>query len=98
MFQRYQVTFSHAARQGLLDYANYLKRQGVNERQVNAIEQTIRQKAKSLGRWPYRHREGQIENTREFPIPGIEWVLIYRVNEENRLVEILALEHARTRL
>lgn len=98
MFRSYQVTFSRAAQRALSDHVVYLASQGVSAQRANTIAETIRKRARSLCRFPYRHREGQEENTREFALPGGDWVLVYRVDEDKRLVQILTLESARMRI
>lgn len=57
------------------------------ERQIERIELC----ANRLRRFPMMGRSGQRAGTREFPVPGTPYTLVYRVKEES--VQILAVLH-----
>ncbi|MBD6615236.1 type II toxin-antitoxin system RelE/ParE family toxin [Komarekiella sp. 'clone 1'] len=51
--------------------------------------------ASQLETYPFMGRTGRVEGTRELVIPGISYIVIYRVKEES--VEILRVFHTSKR-
>lgn len=49
--------------------------------------------ARTLEDFPERHRAGAVPGTREFPLPGTPYILVYCVLAERREVRILAVFH-----
>ena len=56
-------------------------------RQINLIEKTVRQ----LAIFPMMGRSGMRAGTREFPVPGTPYILVYRVAKSG--LQVLALLH-----
>lgn len=54
------------------------------------IWQTIQ---RNIGSFPMLGRAGRDEGTREFPIPGLPYIVVYEVEVERDLVTILAIFH-----
>ena len=50
---------------------------------ANRVTRIIFDTVQSLAAMPYRGRPGQIENTRELVIPGLPYVVIYRVSKDH---------------
>lgn len=57
------------------------------ERQIDRIERS----ANRLSEFPMLGRQGMRAGTREFPVPGTPYILVYRVREET--VQILTVLH-----
>ena len=45
----------------------------------------------SLGNFPRRGRKGRIEGTRELVFPGLPYIVVYRIQDQN--LEILRIYH-----
>jgi len=54
------------------------------------------QTAMMFGQFPMLGRHGQIEGTREFPVTGLPYLLVYAVASETD-VDILTILHTRRR-
>lgn len=55
------------------------------------IARVLRAQAEGLAVHPHMGREGRIEGTRELVVPGLPFLIAYRVTED--FVDILALRH-----
>lgn len=55
----------------------------------------IHEAAESAGEWPQRGRVGRAKGTREIAVPGMPFVIVYRVREGG--VEILRILHGAQR-
>ena len=62
---------------------------------ANRVARTIYETVQSLRTLPHRGRYGRIENTRELVMPGLPYLVIYRVSEN--LVLILNIVHGARR-
>lgn len=58
-------------------------------RMMGRIRATVRRCAD----YPNSGRAGRIENTRESPVPGTAYVVVYRVLEKENTIQILAVVH-----
>ena len=56
-------------------------------RQIDLIERTVQR----ISLFPMMGRTGMRAGTREFPVPGTPYILVYRVGEDR--LEILAVLH-----
>jgi toxin ParE1/3/4 len=55
------------------------------------VASRIREVAQNLASHPYIGRSGRVEGTRELVIPGLPFLMIYRI--KNNRVEILRIHH-----
>ncbi len=66
----------------------------LNQRNPQAARQVflrIRQMTKHLTRFPESGRRGHVAGTRELPVSGLPYLIVYRVNDDT--VEILRVVH-----
>ena len=62
---------------------------------ANRIARTIYDSIQTLRRVPYRGRYGRLEDTRELVVPGLPWIVVYRVSDPR--VVILNIVHGAQR-
>jgi toxin ParE1/3/4 len=62
-------------------------------RSANAVVDRILESAERLGRFPYLGHLGQAPATYEWAIPGLPYVIVYQVREEELLVVVVAVFH-----
>lgn len=62
-----------------------------NPQAARRIRKRIVAAARSLHEFPMRGRPGRIEQTRELVLPGLPWLLVYRLTRG--AVEILTVIH-----
>ena len=62
---------------------------------ANRVARKIYDAAESLQRMPHRGRYGRIENTRELVVPGLPYIMVYRVLPER--VTVLNIVHSARR-
>jgi toxin ParE1/3/4 len=55
-------------------------------RTANRVSRTILDAIQTLPAMPYRGRYGRVADTRELVIPGLPYVMIYRLTDERILV------------
>lgn len=84
-----KVLWTQAALRHLSEAREYIAidNPSAAERQIERIEMC----ANRLRTFPMIGRTGQRAGTREFPVPGTPYTLVYRVKEES--VEIVAVLH-----
>jgi toxin ParE1/3/4 len=61
------------------------------------VAQTIYDRPDSLGTDPYLGRRGRVEGTRELPLPGLPFIIVYRVLEQADAIEIVNVIHGAQR-
>jgi addiction module RelE/StbE family toxin len=84
-----EIRWSPAASQDLLGILQYIAQE--NPTAARRIIKTIYDAAGSLTSYPYRGRSGRVEGTRELPLPGLPFVVVYRVT--HHAVEIANVVH-----
>lgn len=89
-----KVKFTPAARRDLLDIRDWIASD--NERAADRTLSCIRQTAMLLGQFPDMGRKGQVENTREFSVTGLPYIIVYALASEGDL-DILTVVHERRR-
>jgi addiction module RelE/StbE family toxin len=85
-----RLIWSPRARDDLREIAQYVAE--FNTMAALALIRRLRQAAKGLADHPYIGRPGRVEETRELPVSGTNYILPYRVRHGR--VEILAALHA----
>ena len=68
-----------------------------NPAAAQRIGQTIYDRLSVLGTFPYGGRLGRVEGTREFPLPPLPFIIVYRVLEDVKAVEIVNVIHGAQR-
>ena len=58
---------------------------------ANRIVGAVFDAIQSLGKMPYRGRPGRNQNTREMVVPGLPYIIIYRVSKDR--VAIVRIVH-----
>lgn len=62
-------------------------------RSANAVIDRILDSANRLGSFPYMGHTGRVHGTYEWVIPGLPYVLVYQVREDQDLVSVDAVFH-----
>jgi toxin ParE1/3/4 len=62
-------------------------------RSADAVIERILQSAERLGRFPYMGHVGRARGTREWSVPGLPYVIVYKVNAEGGEVDVVAVFH-----
>jgi toxin ParE1/3/4 len=86
------VRFTPHALADLIDIHRYISR--ADEPTADRILSRIRQVTMMLESLPILGREGSVEGTREFAIPGLPYTIVYRFASETDL-DILTVIHQR---
>lgn len=84
-----KVVWTRAALQHLKDAREYIKIDNPKAAagQIERIEVCVSR----IGAFPMMGRSGMRAGTREFPVPGTPYILVYRVRED--AVQVLAVLH-----
>jgi plasmid stabilization system protein ParE len=83
------------ARRHLEEIAEY-----ISERNPSAgrhVGARIREIIDLLGTFPYMGREGALTGTREMVVPGLPYIVVYRVSGPDPTVEIVGVYHGAQR-
>ena len=86
------VNFAPQARDDLKSIRDYIAQ--YDERAADRVISRIRQAATMFEQFPFLGREGAIEDTREFAIPGLPYIIVYRIESETEL-DVLTVIHGR---
>jgi toxin ParE1/3/4 len=62
-------------------------------RSADAVVDRILESAERLGRFPYLGHVGRARGTYEWAIPGLPYIIVYQVLEDDSLVVIAAVFH-----
>ena len=90
-----QIRWSPAAVADLEEIFNYISTDNPTAAQRVAL--TIYDRAGALGAHPYQGRRGRVEGTREFPLPPLPFLLVYRVQVSSDTIEIVNVIHGAQR-
>ena len=60
---------------------------------ANAVIERILESAERLGRFPYVGHSGRARGTYEWVIPGLPYILVYQVREDEDLISVDAIFH-----
>lgn len=83
-----RVAWTRPAHDQLAEILAYVSE--CNAKAANRLAVEIDMHVRALGVNPYRGRAGRLSGTRELVLPGLPYVLAYRVTDR---VEILAIMH-----
>ena len=86
------VNFTPQARDDLFDVRDWIAEH--DERAADRVLSRIRQTTLMLGQFPLMGRPGQVEDTREFPVTGLPYLIVYRIMSATDL-DILNVIHTR---
>jgi toxin ParE1/3/4 len=87
------VVWLRRARQQLAEIIAYIAND--NPTAAISVRRGIEEAAHTLGEFPEMGRQGRIDGTRELVLPGLPYIMPYRVRHGR--VEILAVIHAARR-
>jgi toxin ParE1/3/4 len=62
-------------------------------RSANAVIDRILESAGRLARFPYMGHPGRVRGTYEWVIPGLPYILVYQIREDEDLVSVDAVFH-----
>ena len=62
-------------------------------RSADTVINRIVESAERLGRFPYMGHKGRVIETYEWVIPGLPYILVYQVREDESLVIVTAFFH-----
>jgi len=85
-----QVRWTLPAAQDLEEITLYIQKD--SESAARAVARTLFDAANSLDLMPSRGRRGRIPGTRELVVPGLPYIVVYRVTSE--AVHLLHIYHA----
>jgi toxin ParE1/3/4 len=88
-----QIRWSIAAAQDLFRIVEFIHRE--NAAAAHRVAKTIYENIGLLSSFPYRGRQGRVEGTREFPVPSLPFIVVYRVILD--AVEIAGIIHGAQR-
>ena len=86
------VNFTPEALSDLQNIRCYIAKH--NEPAADRVISRIRQVVDIFGTFPLLGRPGIVEDTREFPIPGLPYIIVYQIASEADL-NVLAVIHER---
>ena len=86
------VNFTPEARSDLKNIRAYIA--GFDEAAAGRVVSRIRQVVQIFENFPLLGREGTVAGTREFSIPGLAYVVVYRIASETD-IDILTIVHER---
>lgn len=86
------ISFSRRARKDLASIRDYIS--DFDEQRAEAVILRILQSIRMFDRFPLLGRPGRVEETREFVIPGLPYIVIYEIASETEIV-ILSIVHER---
>lgn len=86
------VNFTPEALSDLQNIRHYIAKH--NEPAADRVISRIRQVVDIFGTFPLLGRPGIVEDTREFPIPGLPYIIVYQIASEADL-NVLAVIHER---
>lgn len=67
-----------------------------NQRAADTVLGRILQTVTMFGKFPMLGRPGQIDGTREFPVTGLPYLIVYTITSETEL-DVLTVLHTRRR-
>ena len=88
-----QVRWSTAALQDFSRIIEYILRD--NATAAERVAEIVLEAVDSLTSFPYRGRLGRLEGTREFVLPSLPFIVVYRIAKET--VEIAGVIHGAQR-
>jgi len=62
-------------------------------RSADAMIERILESAEQLGRFPYMGHVGKTPGTYEWTVPGLPYIVVYKVSIENDEVHVVAVFH-----
>lgn len=90
-----QIRWSPDATADLQSIVDYIRRD--NPHVAHRAGRAIYERVTKLGSFPYSGRRGRVEGTRELPLPPLPYIVVYRVREHERWVEIVNVIHGAQR-
>lgn len=90
-----RIRWSPGAVADLENIVDYIRRD--NPTVAQRVGQTIYDRLSVLATFPYGGRPGRVEGTREFPLPPLPFIAVYRVLEHAEVVEIVNVIHGAQR-
>jgi addiction module RelE/StbE family toxin len=88
------VNFTPQARDDLLSIRDWIAAD--DDRAADRIVSRIVQTAMMLGQFPMMGRRGQVDDTREFSVTGLPYLIVYTIASETD-VDVLTVLHTRRR-
>ena len=79
-----RILWTHSARRDLMTHLDYLAARNPNA--ALQLEAAALQMVEGLIDFPHRGRPGRRKETRELPIPGLPYVVVYSIREDRILV------------
>lgn len=87
-----KVSFTPQARRDLPSIRDWIAE--YDDRAADRVLSRIRQTAMLLGQFPMIGRTGSVEDTREFSVTGLPYLIVYQVAPKDEL-DILTIIHTR---
>ncbi len=88
------VNFTPQARDDLLSIHDWIAAE--DDRTADRVVSRIVQTAMMFGQFPMIGRPGQVDNTREFSVTGLPYLIVYSIASETD-VDVLTILHTRRR-
>lgn len=87
-----KVRFTRQARDDLLSIRAWIAE--YDDRAADRVLSRIRQTAMLLGQFPMIGRNGSVEETHEFSVTGLPYIIVYQIGPKDEL-DILTIIHTR---
>jgi len=62
-------------------------------RSAHAVIERILESAERLGRFPHLGHVGRLPNTFEWVVPGLPYVLVYRISADPGVIDVITVVH-----
>jgi len=62
-------------------------------RSADAVVERILESAQRLGRFPYMGHAGRAPGTYEWTVPGLPYIIVYKINAAQDEVQVVAVFH-----
>jgi toxin ParE1/3/4 len=86
-----KLRFTPRARRHIDSIHDYVARR--NPGAATRVVARIRQTAQTLGELPLIGHKGLLPNTREMNVAGLPYIVVYRIEQDERAVTILSVFH-----
>jgi len=90
-----QIRWSPAAAEDLQQLFDYIQEN--NPFEAQRVAQTIYERVHNLTAHPYQGRQGRVVGTRELPLPPLPFIVVYQVQEDLDVLEIINIIHGAQR-
>jgi addiction module RelE/StbE family toxin len=92
----YQVVWSRNALNDLIEITDFIE--PYHPEAADKIELLIKRTADTLNLFPERCYYGRVPNTRQINVPGLDYIISYRILKDSNTVQILSVFHGKRKI